>query len=348
MSAHKEIIGLQYLRGLAALGVVLDHAAGMTALPKYFGADFHSAFLKHGQIGVDLFFLISGFIIATVALTEDHRPATNRKMFAWRRFARIVPLMWLAILTYAGLRLLGRGGAADIPAYVRAMLLVPWGDVSPDVIWTLRHEAIFYVLFAITFLGRAWLRPLIVLWIAAPVAYTLLGLTTEPVTSAGQALRLFAHPVNVEFGMGLLIGLLAKGRPTGFIKLSVDPYFALGSLFAGLVFVSAILGLTFGSAWHTIIAALLCAPILILGLAVHCPPSWIGRLGLLLGNASFAIYLFHLHALSALLGVMSKVAHGLPAGIVVAISTLAATATGVVIHLCVEKHIVRRSRLITG
>lgn len=68
MQQKREIEGIQYLRGIAACAVVIDHAAGMTALPKYFGDAVWGGFLQRGYIGVDLFFMISGFIICIVSL----------------------------------------------------------------------------------------------------------------------------------------------------------------------------------------------------------------------------------------------------------------------------------------
>lgn len=60
-------------------------------------------------------------------------------------------MMWLAIGSYAALRFLGRGSFDLIP-YINASLLLPFGNFEPNNIWTLRHEAMFYLVFGLSFL----------------------------------------------------------------------------------------------------------------------------------------------------------------------------------------------------
>src|SRR4051812_24121667 len=93
-----DVVGVQYLRGIAALAVVIDHAAGMTASQKYFGRDVLEGALSYGAIGVDIFFMISGFIITIISLGKENlEPTVSMRDFFVRRFIRIVPLMWTAI-----------------------------------------------------------------------------------------------------------------------------------------------------------------------------------------------------------------------------------------------------------
>lgn len=83
--------------------VVLDHVEGMLAMPKYFGTHVAGGLLSAGTVGVDLFFVVSGFIIFYV--TEGlNRDKVSAKSFALRRFCRIVPFLWLCVLTHYGAR----------------------------------------------------------------------------------------------------------------------------------------------------------------------------------------------------------------------------------------------------
>ena len=69
-SDGRTLDGIQYLRGFAALAVVLDHATGMASSAEYFGGS-PSSFLSAGWIGVPVFFVISGFIITIVSLDAN-------------------------------------------------------------------------------------------------------------------------------------------------------------------------------------------------------------------------------------------------------------------------------------
>ncbi len=123
---HNNIEWIQYLRGLAALAVVLDHTAAMASFDKYFGQEVLDGFLYKGAIGVDLFFVISGFIISIVSLKPDLKPSTTLSDFFQKRFLRIVPLMWVAVIAYAMLRLVGRSADQFDPwTYIRYKSFAP-------------------------------------------------------------------------------------------------------------------------------------------------------------------------------------------------------------------------------
>ncbi|MGH6808111.1 MAG: acyltransferase family protein, partial [Ensifer adhaerens] len=89
----KTIHGIQYLRALAALGVVLFHAAERTG--------HHFAI---GAAGVDVFFVISGFIMWVIS---DRRPVAPLS-FLKERLRRIAPIYWLATVVMIG------GGVAGL------------------------------------------------------------------------------------------------------------------------------------------------------------------------------------------------------------------------------------------
>lgn len=71
MRKHEELVGIQFLRGLCALGVVFGHGAAMLADPKYGGFSLLGGAMESGSLGVDIFFVISGFIMPVVALRGE-------------------------------------------------------------------------------------------------------------------------------------------------------------------------------------------------------------------------------------------------------------------------------------
>ncbi|MEJ2036633.1 MAG: acyltransferase, partial [Maritimibacter sp.] len=163
---HGRVLpGIQHLRGWAAAWVVIAHMNGMMGKTRYFGtspADVETL----GAFGVTVFFCISGFIIALVSLDHDLRPKISIDKYARRRFERIVPFLWVCVLGYTALHSLF-GPFEPLPM-LRALFLWPIGEMRPNVVWSLRHELIFYVLFAATMLGRRkYIWPL-VLWCLTP------------------------------------------------------------------------------------------------------------------------------------------------------------------------------------
>ncbi len=87
----RRIISIQVCRGLAALLVVLAHLHGIET--KYCATD-HLYLFEHGALGVDLFFVISGVVIASVATGKFGSPG-NAGVFLYHRLARIFPIFWI-------------------------------------------------------------------------------------------------------------------------------------------------------------------------------------------------------------------------------------------------------------
>jgi exopolysaccharide production protein ExoZ len=338
-----EIAALQYLRGLAATAVVIDHTNAMMEFPKYFGRN-NGQFWNSGALGVNLFFIISGFIITLTSLRREENlllPRLSLKTFTLKRFTRIVPIMWVAIATYYLGRALGRDGNFNF-AYLRAFLLVPFGSVEPNNIWTLRHEAIFYILFAIAMLGPR-VRPWILLfWIVSPLVYAALSLPDEPQVSTIQFARIVANPCNLEFASGMAIGLCWH-RWTHCRTFSTG--FSSGILIFGLFaffWVSCnALGVDVGSVYSCLVSSLIGGLVIFVAIHLRCTDGPFERLLFYLGEASFSIYLFHLHFASASLGLWAKLFKSTPPPLVLIGTTLIALVGAVLIFEFVEKPVHR-------
>src|SRR5699024_4647506 len=96
MKQNQTIKGIQYLRGLAALMVVYFHF-------RYYLNDIYSKqdlgefLFKNGAFGVDLFFIISGFIICFATQRDEERPLLS---YASKRFFRIYPLLVVSLIAF--------------------------------------------------------------------------------------------------------------------------------------------------------------------------------------------------------------------------------------------------------
>jgi exopolysaccharide production protein ExoZ len=333
---------IQYLRAAAAYLVVLYHARVLTpsaAMP----------FFESGRAGVDIFFVISGFIIQHVAARDDSgRPGA----FLLKRTIRIVPLYWPLTLAIAAVLqvapgLAGSGGLPDPGRMIRSLLFVPYfddaGEVHPVLFigWTLNYEMFFYAVFAA---GLLIVRPALRLAVVSGALLLLVvaGVAAAPRDAIGLTLT---SPLLLEFGAGLWLGYL-----WGRWQMLADRRSLRAT--ARIAMLAAIVAIPLGEMlwpdvpqvlrWGVPAVAIVAGA---LALERSGPPA--GRRGaLLLGEASYAIYLCHpfvikiVALLYARLHVASWPLDVLALGVTLAIVGIA----GVAMHLLVERPLVRTLR----
>lgn len=226
-----KLYSIQLLRGIAALLVVFYHAVGLQLLtigPEKADNAMLGGVFASGFAGVDLFFVISGFIMVWVTRRgEPGLPGVGEFLFA--RITRIYPLWWAAAALAATYYIFLHVPEADDPAWraavqngegigflVKSFLLIPQPDLPVlSLGWTLMHEMYFYAVFACLLLVPRAVIPLALLgWGGLVVAASLLGLS-EPV--AINFLTLAIHPLTMEFIFGAMIGLMVS---SGFVARS--------------------------------------------------------------------------------------------------------------------------------
>jgi exopolysaccharide production protein ExoZ len=195
---------VQYLRGIAAMMVVWAHSmVQVSATPTFIRLpDF-------GPYGVDVFFVISGFIML---VTTWDKPMTPRE-FIWHRIRRVVPLYWLATLLMVGISMVApelfKTLKWDVLSLLKSLFFVPYDSLSfpgstfPLLVpgWTLNYEMFFYALFAISmFLGKPLRLPLL--------AGTLIVLVADGyVFHPGNVMaRVYTDQRLLEFGAGMILG----------------------------------------------------------------------------------------------------------------------------------------------
>jgi exopolysaccharide production protein ExoZ len=344
LSKIKELTGIQYLRGLAAVLVVAEHANLVIGLPKYFGRQPIPFEFYGGPAGVDLFFVVSGFIIAYITLEPSSlQPRMGLIDFLWRRFARIVPFLWLCVAGYAALRFLGRDGSFEFEPYLRALTLFPIGPVNPSQAWTLRHEFLFYLVFTTVFwrsgLRFAW----VVIWMVSPILFfPIFG--SAQTTFPYEILDFAFNRLNLLFGFGFLASLAYMKWPHWFPATKSSGMPILTGL-CGLYMVLFIL--TSYTHLHTadvLLAGFGASLILFAALRVRTElePGWIDRAGHALGDASYAIYLTHGGIISALLGAWSRLAPDTSVFVVLFVCMAGSLGIGILIHRFIERPLVRR------
>lgn len=144
---------IESCRGIAALLVLLLHSEITVAKQKYFDSDpLHGLFI-FGAHGVDFFFVLSGFII-TYAHWSDLGRLDRVGAYLRKRFLRIYPPLWvfaipLILATYAANMDTSPKLISDkISVALTTVFLIPSNlPAIPAVVWTLKHEIFFYLLF---------------------------------------------------------------------------------------------------------------------------------------------------------------------------------------------------------
>jgi exopolysaccharide production protein ExoZ len=208
-SETQRLGGVQALRGLAALAVAISHLDSLDA--RFLGGDLMPIWSHVGFAGVDLFFVISGFVMVHVAGfgTRGVKPAA---LFAASRAIRIYSLWWVVLVPLIAVYFYRPDWVfASIPGdpdLVKSFFL--WPDVREPLLatgWTLVHELWFYSVFAILLLFPRWLLlPGLVAWGGAVAASLVLGYSG--VGSPEQ--KLITNPLTFEFLMGCAAAWLAR------------------------------------------------------------------------------------------------------------------------------------------
>lgn len=286
------LVQLQYLRAIAALMVVYFHSVlqlgnitDATAIP----------FPLFGECGVDLFFVLSGFVMW---LTTAGRPVSPQEFYR-RRITRIVPLYWLMTLAAALVALvvpsLLKSTRFDVPHILASLFFIPWqnpsiGDgteIMPLVVpgWTLNYEMYFYLIFGGLLLLPERFRAFALAGVLAVV--TALCHLFPEVTAA----RFYSNTIVFEFVAGVF---LADAYLKGWLasRVLALPLVALG--FAGMV-VGDLLDLED----YRAIAFGIPAALAVYG-AVSFDWARVPGLGWLraIGDASYSLYLTHIFVLA--------------------------------------------------
>jgi len=282
--AHRPAVrlgGIEALRGLAASAVVLCHAA--RHVDKARGAPGLILAFQAGHAGVDLFFVISGFIILYVHGRDIGRPA-RLAHYLRRRCSRVLPLYWIALGLTIGM-VVAAGHAAPGPlATLRSALLLPsWSEPILGIAWTLQWEMLFYALFAVLIVDRRAGAAMFLVWLAS-IAAAAVGL--RPAWLAPSVCG--AYGVEFFFGMAAAHVLRTRTVPAPRLLACAG---AAGFLTAMALESAGVLG---GFGLRGRFAYGLSAMLLLLGVAaldrakVTRVPAWLRRLG----GASYSIYLF--------------------------------------------------------
>jgi exopolysaccharide production protein ExoZ len=311
---------IQVLRGLAAMGVVLFHLGA--SLPRI---GVQGAWVGGFSGGVDVFFVISGFIMVHTVANREIGPLS----FALSRIRRIVPLYWAVTLFMATVLTIKPGlvnsAVFDPRLLIGSLLFWPVanpaldGALMPLLVpgWTLNLEMFFYTIFAVGLLLSKPLRTSFMFLVLVLV----IGLTGAGVLTG--TCGFWGQPIVLEFLLGMILADWTRNR--GLPTVPIWLPFVAGAL---LVLLGSIEGANEG--WARFFLRGLPA-LVVVGGALSLEAAGRNRfpaLAHLLGDASYSLYLVHGIVLSAFTTVWIKAGFAdLPATISVPLFALAATVT---------------------
>ena len=295
---------IQALRAIAALLVVSVHIGNPQGFESRLTAH---PLLGHisdvGYAGVDVFFIISGIIM--VIVTQGHGGLADAGSFLRRRVARIYPPVWivdsLVLIVYLIAPDRVDSHSPVRPDLVASFLLLPQAG-SPLVLvtWTLVFEMYFYLIFTLAVAaGKRRCFAVLAAWgaVTAILAATIHG-------PSNVYLALVANPLSLEFLIGVAVGILTVRRRFVAPKLAI----VVGIALTIVTFAAPWHGLRGPNAgWIRVAEAVPLAAIAygLIGVEIRDGlrlPRFMDRIG----DASYAIYLWHIPIISAIAIVLER------------------------------------------
>lgn len=320
-SQDQTLANLQGLRAVAALGVVVFHFGLMppTQLP-----------FRIGAYGVDVFFVLSGFIIA-------YSSTRSARHFLARRLIRVLPAYWIATIIAALFTLQNMDVVGASEWLVQSLFYLPHPHGRSPLIfvaWTLVYELAFYLLYWLAL--RAGTRNAPLLCLGLLVMFALVQLPGLP----------GPWPLLLEFGMGIGIYLMVERYAVPQFVPSWAGLLLAAAGLALLVTLPRMIGYNpdnYQSVWRVLCWGLPAA-LIVLGLILAEREGFAirSRFVLLLGGASYAIYLLH----PVVVGQLLQLPPNAPpwSWVLCLLAVVVTVAVSIAFHLLVELPILRRLR----
>jgi len=329
------VYSIQYMRAIAAIMVVIHHSAWKSE--QYSSGSF--SWFNVGAAGVDLFFIISGYIMCHTVTRRSG--GVNRFIIA--RVKRIVPIYWLlttmALVVYLLMpdKVNSSGGHTNILA---SYLLFPSSDkYLIQTGWTLSYEFYFYLVFSVSLFFKNFYKYLVP--VAAIVALVLLG---DFIDNKSYTVTFVTNPILLEFCFGILAYYLIQ-------QIRSNWYWGIGIIVLSVILIGFVnnLNFEFSRIESSYLRVLLFGgPSLLFFIGmVMCEiklheyrSSPLSILFKAIGDSSYSLYLFHPFSLvvtSLFLYKFGFVKHG---GLFVVILVGVSTISGYFCYVFLEKPLV--------
>jgi peptidoglycan/LPS O-acetylase OafA/YrhL len=306
---------------------------------------------QFGWAGVDLFFVLSGFLMGQLVLKE--RARTGR--FDGRRFtARRLLRLWPVLYVFLAVQALVGDESAGTYLWQNALHVQNYAGTTLPHLWSLAVEEHFYLLLAVLFplfaRRRGSVRPLVAVLVAVLVgSLALRGIGVA--TGVGEVqLQWRTHFRMDALAAGVLLAVLRVHAPAGFDRLARRRWLWLAGTAAGVWFLATVgkvgaLGSTLG---YTVAYLTGAAFLLLLHGATWVPRAgWLTRPTAALGRYAYGIYIWHVFAAEQVLDLMPGWDYDSHDPVAQLVKFGAAIAAGVLATLLLERPVLRlRDRLV--
>jgi len=338
------ILSIQYLRAIASILVVLSHIAWKNIQAG--GSTMHW-WHEAGTFGVDIFFIISGFIMIYITANMHQQP-NGVRIFLKKRFTRIVPLYWFYTLIALSIFFLmpekvnSAGGDTQI---LKSFFLLPLKseeDYLVGVGWTLHYEFLFYILFSFgLLLTRKMGNIMVSIFLLFSICYALF-ISMQDINYIFYS---FLNVIFIEFLLGMLLYHLLRKIPVIHWSISIL------SIMVGIFLFSYFFNDHTLTSVHRIDTAI--SAFLICFGVVSLEYIWkVKEFKLLskIGDASYSIYLLHPFVLVAMVMLNEKLKEVLPQSeyFLIILMFVVSLISGYISHIWIEKPLIKITKKLFG
>jgi peptidoglycan/LPS O-acetylase OafA/YrhL len=284
-----KLAWLQCARAFAAVYVAAYHAGGSIDPSSSKSIDWFQ-YVRFGYAGVDLFFVISGFIIVFAHYDDLGRPERFAR-YAYRRFTRIYPPYWVLFFCVMPLYFLvpdaGDAHNRDAINLLGGLFLFPVPSRPViGIAWSLHFEVLFYGAFGLAILHRRIGLTILGFWLLGVAVHYFLGSSGFYYIDFLFSLRIlnFACGAAVAYVVKKhgLAGNLAWLLPIGLLGLTMAPQILVGPT-----------TYDYDPVWLRLVYIASSVAMLLGCISLDSARRTAPRLLVELGNASYSIYLFH-------------------------------------------------------
>ncbi|MDP9526173.1 acyltransferase family protein [Pseudomonas protegens] len=341
MSQPDKMENITLIRGVAASLVLVIHSFLFLGYSQPYSSNIYLT-----SIGVDIFFILSGFIMTLAHWDDFDRGASTVVTFLKKRIVRIYPMYFIvtavtSAVLFAAPQLFHSMEYSNILLFKSLLFMPLLVETSPifviAVAWTLSYEILFYLIFAACLLLKR--RNGLITIVCALSIWALTGVLTKPINPVAD---MILSTLPIEFIAGVLLCAYYKSAlpplPKKTTNLTAILIIAVAiSLFGAAQY--QIQGTPLGDnkrALYYITPALLIFALLF---TIKLPSNlWINRTINLVGDASYSIYLTHLLTIGAIkfIAARSGAIDNIHIYILVVTSCIICTAAGIAAHKVIE------------